>query len=308
MTQPDRSDWQIGGNLNIDDSTQFIGTLDGNDLVFKTDGLERARLKANGDFYINRIFSNRIISEDSVIALGPNSFHFNQGTNNISISPGTPWWNTSLTFYGLGIGEQSFGFGLNSIALGTENRCNNENAIAIGSHVRSNGDNAIIIGSGFSNGASNFVNAIDNSIMMGMNSLQPTLFLAPGGDPNQNHSGAVGINTTNIPAGFKLAVKGKIIAEEVLVKTHPNPPWGPDYVFQPDYRLMPLDELSQYVNAFCHLPEVPSADDMMLQGVAVHEMQLLLLKKVEELTLYILKQQQEIDALRKKVDVEVSHK
>jgi hypothetical protein len=141
-----------------------------------------------------------------------------------------------------------------------------------------------------------------------MNSAQPTIFVAPGGIPNQGQAGSVGINTTKIPAGYKLAVMGKIIAEELLIKSHTDPPWPPDYVFDPGYPLMPLGELEDYLAEHCHLPEVPPAEEMMQQGVAVHEMQFMLLKKVEELTLYILKQQEEIDALRQRLNLQLNQK
>jgi hypothetical protein len=307
MTQPDRSDWQIGGNLNIDDSTQFIGTLDGNDLVFKTDGLERARLKANGDFYINRIISNRILSEDSIFAIGPNSFHFSQGSNNISVTPGSPpAWNPPVTVYGLGIGHASYGLGQDAIAIGEFARGAGVNSLALGHYVYSNATNAITIGSGFNGGVVYFENDIDNSIMMGMNSRKPTLFLSPGDGSSVNNTGAVGINTTFIPADYKLAVNGRIIATEVLVR---NPGvnfsnWPPDYVFYKDYPLMGLPELQEYIFENCHLPEVPTAEMIVQDGIKVSEMQLILLKKIEELTLYIIKQQEAINSMSRKLNME----
>jgi hypothetical protein len=66
----------------------------------------------------------------------------------------------------------------------------------------------------------------------------------------------------------------------------------PDYVFEPDYKLMPLHELAAYVEREKHLPEIPSAREIKEQGLDLGAMQMQLLRKVEELTLYTLEQEQ----------------
>jgi hypothetical protein len=113
-------------------------------------------------------------------------------------------------------------------------------------------------------------------------------------------SGRVGIGTTS--PDEKLTVKGKIHAEEVRVDL--NVP-GPDYVFENDYDLLSLSEIESYIRANKHLPEVPSAKEMEENGLNLKEMNLLLLKKVEELTLHLIKiekksvqQQMEIEQLK----------
>jgi hypothetical protein len=107
-------------------------------------------------------------------------------------------------------------------------------------------------------------------------------------------SGNVGIGTTD-PKSFKLAVEGKIWAKEVQVALT-NP--GPDYVFEPTYNLKPLAEIETYIKENKHLPEVPSAKEMEKNGVQLGEMNMLLLKKVEELTLYVIEQNKEMKKLR----------
>jgi len=73
----------------------------------------------------------------------------------------------------------------------------------------------------------------------------------------------------------------------------------PDYVFAPDYRLRPLLELEQFIQQNKHLPEIPSAQEIEENGIDLGAMQSKLLLKIEELTLYILDLQKQIDELRK---------
>ena len=102
----------------------------------------------------------------------------------------------------------------------------------------------------------------------------------------------VGIGTTNPDA--LLTVNGSIHAKEVVVTVD----IPADYVFKPSYKLMPLHEVEQYVNANSHLPEIPSASEITEKGLSVGEMQNKLLQKVEELTLYIIEQQKQINQLK----------
>lgn len=96
-------------------------------------------------------------------------------------------------------------------------------------------------------------------------------------------NGNVGIGTTNPTS--KLSVKGRIHAEEVKVDLSVP---GPDYVFDEDYDLPTLESLEEYVQENKHLPGVPSAAEMEASGVDVGVMNMLLLKKIEELTLYLI--------------------
>lgn len=98
--------------------------------------------------------------------------------------------------------------------------------------------------------------------------------------------GNVGIGTPTT-GSYKLAVEGKIGAREINVTLAS---WS-DYVFENSYKLPSLEELAAYIRVNKHLPEVPSASDVEKQGVNLGEMNALLLKKVEELTLYLIEQQ-----------------
>ncbi len=106
----------------------------------------------------------------------------------------------------------------------------------------------------------------------------------------------IGIGTTNPDA--KLTVKGNIHTQEVKVDL--NGAVAPDYVFKEDYKLKPLDQVQAYIKQNGHLPNIPSAAEMEKEGILLKEMNLKLLEKIEELTLYVLEQQKEIEVERAK--------
>lgn len=99
-------------------------------------------------------------------------------------------------------------------------------------------------------------------------------------------NGNVGIGTTSPDS--KLTVKGDIHAEEVKVDLSVP---GPDYVFKEDYNLKSLEEVQTYIKTNGHLPNVPSAKEMEENGIQLGEMNMKLLEKIEELTLYIIELQ-----------------
>ena len=103
-------------------------------------------------------------------------------------------------------------------------------------------------------------------------------------------NGNVGINTNDTKT-YQLAVNGSAIFTKAVVKLYAN--W-PDYVFHKDYHLPSLDSLSSYLKANNHLPEMPSADSVMKNGLDLGATQALMLKKIEELTLYIIAQDRTI--------------
>lgn len=115
--------------------------------------------------------------------------------------------------------------------------------------------------------------------------------------PEVGAEGNVGIGTINT-YGYRLAVDGKIITDEVMVKDPVN--WY-DYVFEPEYKLMPLNELETFVNKNKHLPDVPSEAEVTQNGYGLAEMNGILLKKVEELTLYIIEQQKAMEGQNEKI-------
>jgi hypothetical protein len=105
-----------------------------------------------------------------------------------------------------------------------------------------------------------------------------------------------GIGTTT--PDTKLTVNGKIHTGELKINL--NVP-APDYVFNKDYNLMSIQELEKYIIKNKHLPEIPSAKEMEQCGLNLSEMSMHLLKKTEELTLYLINHEKRISNLEKKL-------
>ncbi|MFT4849217.1 MAG: hypothetical protein ACI83B_001755 [Sediminicola sp.] len=119
-------------------------------------------------------------------------------------------------------------------------------------------------------------------------------------------NGKIGIGTDQPDA--LLTVKGDIHAQEVLVDL--KGAVAPDYVFEryyegastlkPSYRFLSLGELELFIKENHHLPGVPSAETLEKDGLSLKQMNLILLEKVEELTLHVLEQKKEIELLKEK--------
>lgn len=133
---------------------------------------------------------------------------------------------------------------------------------------------------------------VDATPRMSFPKINKNIYMAQSG-------GFVGIGTTNIPSGYKLAVAGNIITEKIKVQLQQN--WS-DYVFNAGYRLRPLPEVEKYIQQHHHLPEVPSAAEVEKNGLDLGDNQATLLKKVEELTLYLIEQNKRNDEQNKRIE------
>ncbi len=128
------------------------------------------------------------------------------------------------------------------------------------------------------------------------NNLRKIIFKIGGSDKMLiAENGNVGIGTTNPDS--KLAVNGTIHSKEVRVDLSG---W-PDYVFEPTYNLKPLSELEAYIKENKHLPEVPAASEVEKNGVHLGEMNKLLMRKVEELTLYLIEKDKQFIELKEEI-------
>jgi len=137
------------------------------------------------------------------------------------------------------------------------------------------------------NTSSNFIPGISGSVLMAF-----------------NRNGNVGIGTTNPTAKLHIIGKAKItdclwVKNEVMIQQ--NDPW-PDYVFNNDYDLLPISELNTYIKANNHLPGIPSAEEIAETGIKLAKMSTVLLKKVEELTLYTIEQETKLEKQQDEID------
>jgi hypothetical protein len=102
-------------------------------------------------------------------------------------------------------------------------------------------------------------------------------------------SGAIGVGTTSVGTQL-MAVNGNFFANKVTVALGAPP----DFVFEKTYRLMPLDSLAAYLTQYHHLPGIPSANEVKNNGFDLGQNQAFLLQKIEELTLYTIRQDSDL--------------
>ena len=105
-------------------------------------------------------------------------------------------------------------------------------------------------------------------------------------------NGSLGIGTNNTQ-GYQLAVNGSAIFTAARIRAYAN--W-PDFVFRKDYQLPSLDSVEQYIQRNHHLPELPSADSVQAAGIDLGVTDAALLRKIEELTLYVIEQKKLLEA------------
>jgi len=130
----------------------------------------------------------------------------------------------------------------------------------------------------------------DGNVGIGTNS--PTTKLEVKGTVKANEILVEDIAATN------LKLEGNLAADKIIFNTNGN---TADFVFDKNYKLKDLSEVEEYVKSHKHLPDIPSAEEMEKEGVDLAEMNKLLLQKVEELTLYLVKQNKEIESKNSKI-------
>jgi hypothetical protein len=119
------------------------------------------------------------------------------------------------------------------------------------------------------------------------------------GDFSVNALSAQSADIAGLIEAQKMRIEETLCANKVSVS---NPSCWPDYVFEKNYHLLPLAELEQYIKQNSHLPEIPSAKEVIENGVDLGDMQSKLLLKIEELTLYILQQNKQITDLQEQMN------
>lgn len=311
LSQPERSDWTMSGNTGTNPATQFIGTTDNKDLVFKSNNTEGLRLKADGGIQLKGNLSGAGILQRA-------------GDGSLSLLTDAP---ASLCGYGLYPFWKTNGnaFALCPDAtvaprLGTLEglpldlitndqlrlRVTAAGQVGIGVvsplgdlHVHHAGTAKLVLSTTTGqaslwaqNSTFGYALATDadgkGHLLGNVNAPTALLTFLPNGKVG------VGTEPPSNWSDYQLYVGGGIAARDVKV-TAGN--W-PDYVFSDDHQLMPLGELRAFLARHRHLPGIPTAQEVECnEGVEVGDLQTRLLKVVEEQALYILQLEKRITAL-----------
>lgn len=235
----------------------------------------------------------------SNIFIGTHAGYNNQiGANNISIGLNAGRLNNSYfnTFIGFGAGENNTGS--SNVFVGNTAGQNNTGA----------GNVFIGNAAGYANVSGNHELYIENSdintpLIYGDFYNNKLVFNGKVGITNETLANQANLFPTtagsvNVSA-YQLFVKGGILTEEVRVNLKAN--WA-DYVFENDYNLRPLAEVEQYIAKNGHLPNVPSAKQVKEDGIELGDMSRIQQEKIEELTLYAIAQDKQIDNQNKKLE------
>lgn len=154
----------------------------------------------------------------------------------------------------------------------------------------------------------------EGNVVVGVNTANPMHTLDVAGDANVawsvttptlnvgniNCSNQVIIGSVGTPGGYKLYVEDGILTEKVKVAVHGTSDWS-DFVFDDDYRLTPIEELAGFIKENKHLPDVPSATEVVENGIDLAKMDATLLQKIEELTLYVIQLQKENTTMKNEI-------
>jgi Head domain of trimeric autotransporter adhesin len=157
-------------------------------------------------------------------------------------------------------------------------------------------DRLFNIGNGTSNTARSDAFTILKNGNTGIGFSSPTEKLDVNGNIYTNGKILIGQLNTAAVTPYALAVNGSAIFTKATVKLNAN--W-PDFVFEKNYKLPTLAEVEAYVAKYKHLKDVPSADEVKEKGIDLGDNQTILLKKVEELTLYMIELNKKVEALAK---------
>jgi sporulation protein YlmC with PRC-barrel domain len=269
--------WSTLGNTFPNNINRFIGTINNYDFRIKTNNIERMIVKADGKVGIGT--SN------------PSSLLDIKGTGNSSATSSLSISNSTASSILFVRDDVKIGVG----TFSPEQMLSVNGGVNIDHSNSNNGtiDNALKFG------GNNSGEGIGSKRTQGSGQYALDFYTSYSSRMTITNDGKVGIGIDPSTTGgtYKLYVDGGIASREVKVMLGNFP----DYVFSDDFSLMSLKELEEFIKINKHLPEIPSAKEVEdKQGFEVGDMQLKLLKKIEELTLYIIQQQKEIDGLRQK--------
>lgn len=328
MSQPERESWDMGGNASTDPDAHYMGTSDSTDLVLKSNGQERIRLKRNGDIAIlgNEPATGLLMrGGGGVLHILRDPMPITPCAMDLFYSP--VWLTKGNTFSLCAEPDEAPRLGTRDswpldlitmdqlrmrittsgrVAIGHDDPADQFEVHTAMAHsgialVNDRTDDNARTGIRFKKG--------DNErwgLGCDMQGTGGQDFFLKDAQANAirlmvNSEGKVGIGT--VPPGgaidgYRLFVEDGIATRDVLVK---HGAW-PDYVFGEGYGLMPLNELRDFLKRHRHLPHIPSAAELDAQGgVALGDITRHLTRTVEEQALYILQLEEKYEALEQRL-------
>ncbi len=316
----DANNWGLTGNAGTNSAVNFIGTTDSQPLVFKSynlrvgfidpsvgntslglfalsptvSGTNNLAFGTNSQSTATSASSNTSVGTNSVrsittgssnIGLGFNSLYSNStGSFNMALGTNTLYHNLGSGNTAIGNNAGYFKNGSYNVYIGNE--AGRVDALATESnklYIHSSASatpNPLILGDFANNNL---------KINVGATSSASAGFLAVG------DFGAV--TPMNTVGGYRLIVQDGILTEKIKVAVKNTADWA-DYVFEKNYKMLPLEQVEKFVQENKHLPNVPSADEMAANGLDVMKTNAILLEKIEELTLYMIEINKEVKALK----------
>jgi hypothetical protein len=321
----DAANWSKTGDAGTDAANNFLGTTDNQPLVFRTNNVKSGYLSSNENTFFGYVSGGSTTSSTGTFNTG---FGFNtlgsNSTGSFNVALGSNALSSN-TFGGRNVGLGAYALADNIV--GTFNMAIGVNALkknvsgsgnmAIGSQAlyNNNGEGNVGIGTdaGFSNtsGSGNifiglsagYSETTSNKLYIAnTNTTTPLIygdfsakFVTIGDVPASNLKRIDAVTT----GGYNLLVKGGILTEKVKVALASTNEWA-DYVFEPSYKvkMMALEEVEKYTISNKHLPNVPSAQDMVDKGMEIGQTSKMFMEKIEELTLYLIELNKEVKALK----------
>lgn len=300
--------------------TQYLGSAPSNafDVIFKANGTERMRLlQSNGNVGIGTILPQRklVVSNGGSEGMELNPFanytqiiSYNRSKaqyiplvlqdaagGNVGIGTTTPTTKLQINNGVLNVtGTNSWG---GSMAVFGPSSATDLNAWGIENIAGAAGGlNFWRPWNGQPNAGNNFLYLKHSNGNVGINTNNPTAKLTVNGNVLIGDPA-----TVTLPAGYKMYVQTGILTEKVKVSVVNTTDWS-DYVFAEGYKLKSITDLEAFVKANKHLPNVPSAQEVVNDGIDIAKMDAKLLEKIEELALYIIELKKENTALLNRVE------
>lgn len=175
------------------------------------------------------------------------------------------------------------------------------NGLYLGGGTNTRAGTLQINGTGADNGLTLWTANGDMTARLWIDASKDLMYLTKGSGSTNGlciaRNGSIGIGT-EVTGTHKLAVEGTIGAREIKVETNG---WA-DFVFKNDYQLRSLSDLESFIQTNNHLPDIPSEQEVKKNGISIGEMNVKLLQKIEELTLYVIDQQKQIGELQRKIN------